>query len=258
MDCLMDNKKATFYEYDKLDRNYLTTVKSIYIPSRQSLYYRYWYDEYGRTQYTYTSDNGVTSMRYDDAGSLRFVQNQAQAESRKLTFYEYDNLKRLMIVGEATIYGMYNNAKTNYTESDILDSVPEFNRLTDFIDPNYLHCNGNNMYYVNSTIFTQSDTTSDNTCLYSNMITIPLDSAKAQKYIALKDTTKNYYGNYQYSFDKYIYLTPNEYTQNLAEQSSGADNFENFVTYPQNVRIAYYYDELPLKQGNIWGRHAFS
>ncbi len=70
-------------------------------PKRQVT--QYWYDDFGRVRYEYHPDKGVTSYAYDQSGRVRFVQNQQQADEGRMTFFEYDDLGRITLSGEAFI-----------------------------------------------------------------------------------------------------------------------------------------------------------
>jgi len=63
----------------------------------------YVYDAYGRVRAKRHPDVGMISYGYDAVGNLRFSQTQEQAMSDRLTFHEYDDVNRLVLVGEAEI-----------------------------------------------------------------------------------------------------------------------------------------------------------
>ena len=147
----------TKYEYDLL--GHLTHV---YNPEYQALYpekqhIRYWYDDFGRIKYKYHPDMGVQSYAYDDVGNLRFYQTQEQSDNngetnkKKMTFYQYDDLNRIKIMGEAQI--LLDDDLNDVLETPVGINLPNdldidnlnLSRLTDQIDPNYLHMGSDNL-----------------------------------------------------------------------------------------------------------------
>ena len=86
--------RVTKYEYDMQGR-----IVQVVNPALDTT--RYWYDDFGRVQYKSQPDLGTISYAYDDLGNPRFVQTQEQWGEDRLTFNEYDDMSRLVIVGEA-------------------------------------------------------------------------------------------------------------------------------------------------------------
>ena len=87
----------TTYEYDILGR-----LKTATNPAGDET--EYWYDDFGRVRYKQQPDLGTISYAYDDLGNVRFVQTEEQYEEDRITFNEYDDLDRLVIVGEADFF----------------------------------------------------------------------------------------------------------------------------------------------------------
>src|SRR5690606_28585271 len=83
-------------------------------------------------------DAGVVSYAYDKTGNVRFTQNDQQYADKKVTFYQYDDARRLTAVGEATFasapccYDLRSQVNVPYNPD------PENNRLTDILNPDAL------------------------------------------------------------------------------------------------------------------------
>src|SRR5690606_35510079 len=60
-------------------------------------------DEYGRIKYKYQPDMGYISYAYDKMGNIRFAQTQQQSNAGQLSFTEYDDLNRVILIGEADL-----------------------------------------------------------------------------------------------------------------------------------------------------------
>jgi RHS repeat-associated protein len=236
--------KKIFYEYDNLNR--LIEVTN---PANQ--YIRYWYEDmFGKVKYKYQPDLGFNSYRYDRFGNLRFLQTQQQAVEQKMTFYQYDDLNRMTIVGEAT----FNNTNQNYLDSTgfikatIKENNINLNRITDQIEPNYLHYNGNTINSVN----TYSNLTVNPTIFSIEPNSPPTDSSYYYKFgLWYNQSMDNKFDN----LNKIIGVNCKPYNlitnwnpvinNNTIYSMSNFDNFEDVKSCPQNVLIAYYYDELP-------------
>ena len=61
----------------------------------------YWYDVFGNIRYKQQPDLGTISYAYDLLGNVRFVQTEQRMDDFVMTFNEYDDLNRLVVVGEA-------------------------------------------------------------------------------------------------------------------------------------------------------------
>ncbi len=91
-----DRNLVEVFGYDERDR-----LRWHINPKRQVT--QYWYDDFGRVRYSYHPDNGFTSYAYDQSGRTRFVQDQKQANEGRMSFFEYDDLGRITLSGEAFI-----------------------------------------------------------------------------------------------------------------------------------------------------------
>jgi len=236
----------TKYDYDKWGR-----LKIVTNPKDQIM--AYWYDEFDRVKYKYHPDFGIQSFKYDLLGNLRFSQTQQQSDDNKLSFYEYDDLNRLMLVGEALICNT--NAATTFVPTSIEDYINgiSLNRLTDDIDPSVLN-DGNVSQYltVNQTIFMEP---SNNASCYE-ILSIP-ESINQNK-ILVNDVCLNWmFGDVSLVLGSnakpvlpMIYLPAYHYDNLIC--CSDIDYFENISLNPFNALTAYYYDTLPPRLGAIW------
>ncbi len=245
--------KMMYYEYDNLNR-------IIEITNPENQYIRYWYEDIlGKVKYKYQPDLGFNSYRYDRFGNLRFTQTQKQAVDTKMTFYQYDDLNRITVVGEAK----FNNTAqalldlTNLGKNQIKVNNINLNRISDQIEPNYLHYTGNtiNSAYpysiltVNPTMFQ----------LEANM---PLtDSTYYLKFgkwnnqsISSLFTKLNTILGTDCVASKFITNWNPAVNNTTGYSASTFENFEDIKTCPQNILIAYYYDELPNSSGNIFSK----
>ena len=91
------DERITKYEYDIVGR-----LKEVINPAGDTT--TYWYDDFGRVQYKQQPDLGTISYAYDKLGNVRFAQTQEQSDNSRITFNEYDDLNRLVIVGEADFH----------------------------------------------------------------------------------------------------------------------------------------------------------
>ncbi|MBK9246544.1 MAG: hypothetical protein IPM69_00145 [Ignavibacteria bacterium] len=212
---------TTLYDYDIVGR--LTRVVN---PEGQKT--EYWYDDYGRVKYKRQPDLGILSYAYDKVGNVRFTQTSEQDSLSKLTFHEYDDLNRITVVGEARL--------TNTPH----DTLPNLNRLTDVLDPNVLHDNGQ------SGILTANKTMWNDSSTYSTP-SIPTNASQSD---CLPNVT--------YDSESYTY-TGSTFMMNIGTEVSdalpltGVTNFENIGKNPANIRMVIHYDTLPSRTGVIWG-----
>lgn len=89
-------KLTTRMEYDPLGR-----ITRIVSPGGDTT--TYVYDAFGQVRAKSHPDLGIVSFAYDAVGNLRFSQTQEQANHKRLTYHEYDDLNRLVLVGEAEV-----------------------------------------------------------------------------------------------------------------------------------------------------------
>ncbi|TXT58489.1 MAG: hypothetical protein BAJALOKI1v1_1640004, partial [Promethearchaeota archaeon] len=242
------NQHITEYGYDLLDR-----ITYVHNPEGQIIYY--WYDEFGRVRYKYQPDIGIISYAYDEVGNVRFSQNEEQALHNIISFYEYDELNRMILMGEAKI-----NIETSYSQFipqqpsqdfppdhiDIYNPDLDLDRITDRynLDPNYLHYIGNSSELTyNSTIYSGNPQFSlfdyDN---LDNHTFTPLLYLNFNEILNSNITPPGNLISHEINQDVRLPLDP-----------VPPENFENIETYPQNALIVSYFDELPPIQGPVWG-----
>jgi RHS repeat-associated protein len=222
---------TTKYNYDDLGR-----LKNVIHENNDTT--MYWYDDWGRIKYKYKTEIGYVSYSYDDMGRLRFTQNSMQSMDHKLNYYQYDDLGRITVQGEASID--IESIDSTIAEPVYLayDNVV-FERLTDNLDPNRLYYQ--DFGVTDAGILTLNSTLFDGTLSFSPVIL---------------DTTTSFYGSN--IFDSHsTYPTPymrHDYTLGT-HTPAFADylDFEDVGLYPEFIRKAVYYDEYPVNEGNIWG-----
>ncbi len=80
-------------------------LDTIYLPDSQKVVFTY--DAFGRLSRMVHPDLGPTRYKYDDRSQVRFVQTKLQAQGlngvKRVTYYEYDDLGRRTLVGEAAL-----------------------------------------------------------------------------------------------------------------------------------------------------------
>lgn len=132
-----DENLVTMYDYDRLGRAIRVTN-----PNGQET--QYWYDDFGRVRYKHQADIGATSYAYDATGNLRFSQTQAQANTSKMSYYQYDDARRPIVVGEVEIDDTNPPAVPDDVGNHLAgpyDPYLNVQRFTDRFDPNVLHVN---------------------------------------------------------------------------------------------------------------------
>jgi RHS repeat-associated protein len=249
-------KLTTKFEYDVLDR-----PTSIINPRGDTI--RYWYDDFGRPAYVKHPDFGIASAVYDVLGNLRFSQTQAQADSNRLTFNEYDDLNRITLVGEATIAffdsvehgggggggsrtarGPVRNRKKGLG-STLLSGPgdgPGVTRMIDTLDPNYLHdLASSGILTSNVTVFQVPlrplpDRWSDAQFDSSDCKLLP-DLRQGETSAPATPTM----------------VHPALRYEPVTSPGANLDEFEHVAKYPHFVRMAVAYDTLPSQAGAVWG-----
>ncbi len=230
---------ATKYEYDKFDR-----LK--YVIDAKFDTTKYWYDNYGNIKYKYHPDLGYTSYSYDDFGNLRFSQDQNQADSAKISFFEYDDLNRLMVSGEAKLLAPWQTAEPISNE---IHENYVFGRFTDIIEPNELQNGLTDILTLNSTLW--SETLLDTTYCDRKL---ELDSIHPLSVYPI-----NYWKVNHILDDSTVVPLPMIYhvsnmtgDQLTYDDESWKEGFENFNSRPKNVLNAYFYDDFPPNIGPAW------
>lgn len=223
---------TTKYEYDILGR-----LKKVTNPQNQTT--TYWYNDFGYVKYKYQPDMGVLSYSYDNMGNTRFTQTQEQSSNNKFTYYEYDDLNRVTVVGEAGI------TKTIYPDTTLpITDTLNLHRWTDSLDATVLHDNNN------SAILTANKT------LWKNLaFGVPVVPAVAQPanhpIFSMCMANEPYYP--ETTPPVFPVLQQGLYSSTAANPySTTTSNFEDISTHPEFVRMVTQYDELPQKAGAVW------
>ena len=242
--------RVTKYEYDIAGR-----VKRVTNPAGDET--EYWYDDFGRVLYKSQPDLGTISYAYDDLGNVRFTQTQEQEYEDRITFNEYDDLNRLVIVGEADFFDhqsgigtpsgkdQLSTAVTGDVEKSLYSrtalSVPtddtlNLDRLTDQLDPNILHDDSlSAILTANKTLWMALNT-------YGNALPAfwsDLDS--------IPETCEDMNMAVPEAIGPFLKHEANVYEPTV--EISDYDDFENLAKHPENLRIAIHYDDLPYSAG---------
>ncbi|MCE2503338.1 MAG: RHS repeat protein, partial [Chlorobi bacterium] len=229
------------YEYDIQNR-----LTSVINPEGHRTTYDY--DTFGRLEYKTQPDMGTTSYAYDNAGNLRFTQTEQQNNDQKLTFYQYDDLNRLTLVGEAQFVPEYHPGTEGDLEKKTGLSATD-PRLSDRLEEqtHYLHLGTGSDYPLtwNPTIWTEP---------YGAVPPTP----QVQNALNGMAVEENCLPDMMTIFDEmppnppYLVAGVRNWNPIPAPAATLAD-FENVAKYPNHPRMAIHYDELPRPIGDIWG-----
>lgn len=256
--------KVLKYYYD-LNQN-LTRV-SEHLGSNTYRDIFYWYDSYGQMKHTYHPDFGYTHYTYDNSGNLRFKQDQKQSEENKVTYYEYDDLNRITVTGEAKINPSsisYNlpiaPTPANYETiifNTMLDAEDSFGEL--IINPNILNDGGvsvdgnnNRVLTSNKTLWGSNNSTScyvydgiiNDTVYSTNGVPLTTDIANSILGTSYEFPPKGIVHK-NYLYNDIDYSDP----QNIG---ANASDFEDLDTYNSFLRRVNFYDEIPERYGRFW------
>lgn len=240
------------YDYDVLNR--LTKVTNA-----EHQLSEYTYDRFGRVRYKSQQDMGVSSYAYDRMGNVRFTQTEKQADEEKLTFYQYDDLNRLTLVGEAQFLPDHpSSIESDDGKGDPekrgaalprLASIPNLNRPTDQLADatHYLHLDpgsGHPLTY-NPTLW---DNGFNPTLQAPRVIDIPFSIETA---CMLPGGTAYDEGSTAPP-PPYMGANVTNYNPIPVTNPATLDDFENAARYPNHTRMVIQYDELPPLHGPVW------
>ena len=217
---------TTKYNYDELGR----LIEEIN-PEGQSILYEY--DDLGRVKTKQQVDIGEINYLYDKSGHLRFSQNDEQAGNNKFSFFEYDDLGRSTIVGEAKLNSFSFNSLSTYVNALNTGNYYSYN-----------------VYTSNPTIWLKN----------SGTVNKILSDTLNLSYFAYNKIRLNHYiPNISSDMNPYIDGLAGPYLMHEAKYytpvtypNAGYNNFEDISNYPEFVKVAVCYDKLPKKAGNIW------
>jgi RHS repeat-associated protein len=227
---------TTKYEYDVLGK-----LKKVISPKNDTA--RYWYDNFGRVKYKHHPDMGFQSFNYDILGQLRFTQTAAQKSQSKMNFMQYDDAGRLTIIGEAHLQRIEPQDASPSNENDSLT----LQRLTDIINPNILHDNGNSaIVTANKTLWMGQA---------NNAHRIPMLQDTTQCFPHRVDNVEgpdllNGIAAVFPSLKRIPTAIPQTIIPLIPFDTAG---FEDVSVHDNFVRTVIQYDELPQRSGKIWG-----
>lgn len=228
----------------------------------------YWYDKFGRMKHSYHPDFGFTHYSYDNVGNVRFKQDQGQFEEDKITYFEYDDLNRVTVTGEAKIDvslfpGSFDPTVTidannfeNTTFNTMLDLEDGNGELV--LNPNILNDgniskddNNNRILTANKTLW--QNTYGNNCYLFESIIndtvyntnSVPLSADIANRILGT---------NYELPpkgivHKNYVYNIPG--LGILLTSGAAPDEFENLDKNFRYVNRINFYDELPARFGKF-------
>jgi RHS repeat-associated protein len=234
---------TTQYEYDSFGR-------LIYVIDPHMDTVKYWYDEFGNIKYKFHKDLGYTSYSYDKVGNLRFSQDQNQADSNKLTFYEYDDLNRIIASGQTTelwqhglnVEPIPNEVHENYV----------FGRFTDILNPNIIYNAESDLLTLNSTLYSKffkkniHDPNRDKNLEMNEIQSFwgyPIDCWRVNS--ILNDTT-------EVPLPMIYHPVNTNNDQDDMFVSTSLYEIENFFLRPNHLLNTYHYDDFPLPFGPVW------
>lgn len=213
----------TTYNYDDFGR-----LIEVINPKNQSTTYTY--DDDGRIKTKSQPDLGTIKYLYDKKGNIRFSQNDEQVANNKISYFQYDDLGRTSYIGEAKI------------------SVSDFFLL----DPDKLAVpNASNVILTsNPTVWFK--TTGNKVNKFAN-ITINSDyfnynAIRTEHNINFDSDVQEYTNGIVGPF----IMHPTDYYPEISLPQDAANNFEDISQFPEFVKSAVYYDEIPPKMGYIW------
>ncbi|MBS3999988.1 MAG: hypothetical protein KGZ71_05860, partial [Desulfobulbaceae bacterium] len=222
---LDDEEITTDYVYDDIGR-----LIKIINPDGQETTYEH--DDYGRIIEKVQTDLGSMRYKHDITGNLRFSQNDEQSVDDKFSFYQYDDLGRSVIVGEA--------------------KIPELNFQGLTPDNLNIPNHGNFLYTSNPTIWQKNG---------GNVNSILPDTNNLAFFAYNKIRQDNYLANlaspsmtdlFEGISGKYFMHSANYYSLIGMPETASTSNFEDISQFPEFVKVVVHHEELPTKVGHIW------
>ena len=242
------------YEYDVLNR--LTKVTNAEHQATD-----YTYDKFGRVKYKSQPDMGVTSFAYDKIGNVRFTQTQKQSDDLELTFYEYDDLNRVTAVGVAQFLpdhlpqGIGGSGDPDKSENHHSPSLASggLGRLTDLLEDqgHYLHIPGYDGLTTDQLAYNPTLWGPVSGTVLSTLIPPVISSSfSVETGCALGSGLS---GDDPPPVPPYLVSTNIATYNPQAAPSATLDDFEDLTIYPNHLRMAMQYDELPVVDVNATG-----
>ncbi len=240
----LDSLQATtYYEYE-LARGLLTLAIN---PAGDSTEYDY--DLFGRVRYKSQPDLGTVSYAYDNMGRMRFSQTQTQNDTSRIGFYQYDDLGRLRVVGEAELLDVDTTGLGEGGEpiqfrkrrgpDALATSGAYLNRMTDVLDPRRIN-NGaawDGVMGYNSTL---SGTP---------LGTIPTFWSTLDSGVCLTSASSTHVHPDDQAYGPYLRHLAQHWDTLRPAYTVTAVNFEDAGTFPEFLRTVIHYDTLPAVDG---------
>ncbi len=206
----------------------------------------YVYDPFGRIRAKSHPDFGVQSFGYDAVGNLRFSQTQDQANHRRLTYHEYDDLNRLVLVGEAEIEdegGGDHPIDEIKRENDggLLGTGQLTGRLSDL--PATLLRDGGASAIV----------TASKTIWMQPTYGVPRIASDAQMKIEQTTVPPDPVHGDPVGYNGPAVVLPPPIVPASPRPKATINDFEHHARYPHFPRMAVSYDRLPESSGPVWG-----
>lgn len=211
---------TTKYEYNPSGQlNYIVT------PSGARIEYVY-HEDFGQVRYKKQGDQGMISYAYDDLGNMRFAQTQDQFASGNMSFNQYDDLGRLTVMGEA-----------------VLPTAGE-TRLTDILNPNYLHDDAvSGIATANSTLWQTPQTEVPQI--------FPLDQLTTETNCGMVWGLEELYEGIADGGYPPMLRHPVRMHEPI-ETPAAYNDFEHLARHPHFIRTVVQYDTLPYQAGPAW------
>lgn len=242
---LADQNLITRYRYDNQNR-----TTHVWNPSGQLM--RYWYDDWGRVKYVYQTDQGFASFAYDKLGQLRFSQTQEQRDRARVTYRQYDDLGRLLVIGEATLSATPptipdSGWANSYGNIETLPDSFNLNCLTDQLNPNVLLVDTAHILSANPTLWKVPQrpvpTAAHDSLLVVGDLCAGIEANSSSE--RFNPALPPHDSSFVVSHPAYPYVRP------FVVGTLGA--FENMGRYPEFPLQATWYDSMPAKQGAVFG-----
>ncbi len=245
---------TTTFDYDMTGR-LLRTVD----PSGNATTYEY--DPFGNVSARTHPDFGRASFAYDPVGNLRFSESRQQDADSLMTFYEYDDLDRLTLVGEASFGPGDPHAGTagiairpGATTSD--GGGPDI-RFTDLADPTRINlASSRGMLDSSRALLTANASLLWDSELYAFGGTIPAPGLWTDPTWKLDSSDCVPLPNPAFADADLpvgpVLRTTARVWQPRTNPTATLSDFENIARYPQFARMVIRYDTMPRTLGPVW------
>ncbi len=225
---------TTMYDYDALGR--LTRTVN---PGGGIL--QYTHDAFGRLSRASHPDLGAVSYTYDNVGNIRFSQDAQQAAHGLLTYYQYDDLNRTTLVGEAAIDVKGNCPPYNEDGLSEPQDCGDGTDLPAMLDGSRLQItSGGDILTANPTLLSSSAEAPPH---FPDPSTFTLKNCVLDPEPRLHESTAPTRPLIRHPAPRYL---SNGLTR------AKLDECEDLRLYPGFARVAVHYDGLPVATGPVW------